>query len=184
VARKEQIFSETQCGFRRKKGCTNNIAIITTEILKAFEERKEVSALFLDIKSTYDNVHCGILMDRLKAVGFSGNMLAFIFNLVSSREEEAHHGWLDLKDWTHKGLPKGSVLSPTLYSLYMAGLKSKINQNCKLLEYADDVAVYSAARHSSIGVSEVEKRIQSIEVYLKESGLEIAPNKSQLCIFD
>jgi hypothetical protein len=23
-----------------------------------------------------------------------------------------------------------------------AGLKSKINQNCKLLEYADDVAVY------------------------------------------
>jgi hypothetical protein len=66
----------------------------------------------------------------------------------------------------------------------MAGLKSKINQNCKLLEYADDVAVYSVARHSSIGVWEVEKSIQIIEVYLKESGLEIAPNKCQLCIFD
>jgi hypothetical protein len=30
----------------------------------------------------------------------------------------------------------------------------------------------------------VEKSIQSIEVYLKESGLEIAPMKCQLCIFD
>jgi hypothetical protein len=66
----------------------------------------------------------------------------------------------------------------------MAELKSKINQNCILLEYADDVAVYSVARHSSIGVSEVEKSIQSIHVYLKESGSEITPNKCQLCIFD
>jgi hypothetical protein len=37
-------------------------------------------------------------MDRFKAVGFSGNMLAFIFNLVASREDEANYGWLDLKD--------------------------------------------------------------------------------------
>jgi hypothetical protein len=28
------------------------------------------------------------------------------------------------------------------------------------------------------------KSIQNIEVYLQESGLEIAPNKCQLCIFD
>jgi hypothetical protein len=39
----------------------------------------------------------------------------------------------------------------------MAGLTSKINQNWKLLEYADDVAVYSVNRNSKIGVSEVEK---------------------------
>jgi hypothetical protein len=42
----------------------------------------------------------------------------------------------------------------------MAGLKYKINQNCKLLEYADDVAVYSVNRYSRIGVSEVKKSIQ------------------------
>jgi hypothetical protein len=56
-------------------------------------------------------------------VDFSGNLLAFTFNLVSSRELEANYGWLDLKDWTYKGLLQSSVLSPTLYSLYMAGLK-------------------------------------------------------------
>jgi hypothetical protein len=46
------------------------------------------------------------------------------------------------------------------------------------------VAVYSVNRHSRIGVSEVEESIQSIQVYLKESGWEIAPNKCQLRIFD
>jgi hypothetical protein len=39
----------------------------------------------------------------------------------------------------------------------MAGLKSKMNQNCKLLEYAAVVAVYLANRNSRIGVSEVER---------------------------
>jgi hypothetical protein len=62
-----------------------------------------VSALFHDIKHAYDNVHCGTLMDRLKEVGFPGYLLAFIFNVVSSRELEANYGWLGLKDWTYNG---------------------------------------------------------------------------------
>jgi hypothetical protein len=47
----------------------------------------------------------------------------------------------------------------------MAGLKSKINQNCKLLEYADEVPVYSANRHSRIGVTEVEESKKCFEIY-------------------
>jgi hypothetical protein len=78
-----------------------------------FEEWNTALALFLEIKSAYDKVHCSILMDRLKAEGFSGNLLAFIFNLVSSRELAANYGWLDLKDWTYKGLSYGTIL--TLY---------------------------------------------------------------------
>jgi hypothetical protein len=45
-------------------------------------------------------------MDRLKAIGSSGTLLAFIFNLVSSRDLEANYGWLDLKDWTYGILPQ------------------------------------------------------------------------------
>jgi hypothetical protein len=63
-----------------------------TEMIKAFEEWNTVSALFLDIKSAYDNIHCSTLMDRFKAVGLSGNLLAFIFNLVTLRELEANNG--------------------------------------------------------------------------------------------
>jgi retron-type reverse transcriptase len=87
--------------------------------------------------------------------------------MVSLRELEMNYGWLDVKDWAYKGLPQGSVLSPTLYFLYMAGLKSKINLTGKLLEYTDNVAVYSVSRYSRIGMSEVEKNIQSIKLQLK-----------------
>jgi hypothetical protein len=75
---KNQKFSETQYRFRRNKGCTDNLAILTTEIITAFEEHNTVLALFLDIKRAYNNVHCETSMDRLKAVGFSGNLSGFI----------------------------------------------------------------------------------------------------------
>jgi hypothetical protein len=39
----------------------------------------------------------------------------------------------------------------------------------EFLKYIDDVAVYSDNRHSRTGASEVEKRIQSIQVYLKKT---------------
>jgi hypothetical protein len=43
VVRKEsQILRNT--GFRRNKGCTDKREILTTEIIKAFEERNIVSA--------------------------------------------------------------------------------------------------------------------------------------------
>jgi hypothetical protein len=41
-------------------------------------------------------------MDRLKAVVFSDNLLAFVYDLVSSMELEANYGWLDLEDWITK----------------------------------------------------------------------------------
>jgi hypothetical protein len=61
----------------------------------------------------------------------------------------------------------------------MAELKSKNNKNCKLLEYAEDVAIYSVNRYSRICVSEVEMSIQNMELYLKESGLEIEPKQKK-----
>jgi hypothetical protein len=80
------------------------------------------------IKIAYENVCWITLMDRLKVQGFSRNMFAFLFNLVSSRDLEAHYGWVDLK-----GLSQGSALSSSLYLLYMAGLEFKIKQDYKFL---------------------------------------------------
>jgi hypothetical protein len=58
------------------------------------------------------------------------------------------------------GIQQGNVLTPALFLRYVAGLKSKINQNFKLIEYTDDVAIYSINWHNKIGVSEVEKGVQ------------------------
>jgi hypothetical protein len=81
------------------------------------------------------------MLVRLKAVGFSGNLLAFFFNVVYFRKLAAYYRWIDLKDWTYKGLPQVIVLSPTLYSLYG---RTKIQNQPE-----PDVEVYSVNRQQN-----------------------------------
>jgi hypothetical protein len=69
--------------------------------------------------------------------------------------------------------------------MILALLKSEVKQNCKNLEYAtDNVAVYSVNQHSRICVLEVVWSNQRIQVYLKESGFEVAQNKCLLYMFN
>jgi hypothetical protein len=81
-------------------------------------------------------------------------------------EQEAKYERLDLK-----GLPHISVLSLTLYSLYMAGLNSKSSQNCKLKD-TDDAVFYSGKKDRIVAL-EVEKSIQSVAPLEMMEGIDI-----------
>uniref|UniRef100_A0A6P7GR45 Uncharacterized protein LOC114341917 n=1 Tax=Diabrotica virgifera virgifera TaxID=50390 RepID=A0A6P7GR45_DIAVI len=51
------VFKNTQVGFRKGRGTANNLACLHTFILEAFESAHSVLAVFIDIKSAYDNVN-------------------------------------------------------------------------------------------------------------------------------
>jgi len=65
--------------------CVNNLAILTSEILKFFKEGNS-TAIFLNIKSAYDNVLYNIMIKKLINLDISPNILAFINNLISFRQ--------------------------------------------------------------------------------------------------
>jgi hypothetical protein len=118
-------LSEIRCGFRQNKGYTDNLAILTSEIIKV-SEVNPVWILFCDIRSAYCNVHCNTLLNSFKEIDFSENLLTFIFILVPSRNLEANYRWLDL-----------------------------FHQYCKLLKYTDNTVAYLVNRHSKICIWEV-----------------------------
>jgi hypothetical protein len=60
-AEKSGILSETQFGFRKGKGTTDYLAVLTTEVKTAFHLKNQVLVAFLTIAGAYDNV----LMDTL-----------------------------------------------------------------------------------------------------------------------
>ena len=41
-----------------------------------------------------------------------------------------------------KGLPQGSILSPMLYAIYVAELEEVNSQECKIIQYADNVYIF------------------------------------------
>jgi hypothetical protein len=155
----------------------DNLSVFTSKVLKAYEERNTVTALFLDIKSAYDNVCIDILVDRIKEIGMPGNLLAFISNLTSQRELFFRCGELQWSGRSYRGLPHGDVLSLMLYALCTSELKEVINSECRTLEFADHVAIYAVNRHHRMGVACIEVNAEAIQEYIGIRGLKIARNK-------
>jgi hypothetical protein len=61
-----------------------------------------------------------------------------------------------------------------LYLLYTSELKEVINSECRILEFADNVAIYTVNRHHGMGIAYVEENAEAIQEYLGLTGLEIA----------
>lgn len=177
-------FPASQFGFRKAKSCMDNLALLYMEIIKAFKTDAVVPAVFLDIRSAYDNVLADVLIDKLKRIGFPSNLLAFIFNLVSARSLSFKFGDIDETRWVYRGLPQGSVLNPILYAIYVMELESNISAGCKIIQYADDVVIYSNTPQIRLGINDIKSSLLNVADHLDQLGLSLAPEKTKFIIFD
>lgn len=173
----------TQYGFRAGKSCVDNLSQIQTEILLASENKESTIGLFIDIKSAYDNVIDKILNTRLKNLGIPLKTQIFIHNLISDRRLHFNYDEIDEYRLVYRGLPQGSVLSPILYTIYMLELEN-VTTNCKVVQFADDVCFFTRTQTTRIALQNIKTTIDNTSQFLKNSGLEIAPEKCQLIVFN
>lgn len=94
-----KIIPNSQFGFRRNRACIDNIAILYSNIMKAFKTQKSISALFLDIQAAYDNVLPDILINSLMKLGIPPRSLKFIYHIIASRQLYCRYGDVDEVLW-------------------------------------------------------------------------------------
>jgi len=63
----------SQFGFRKQKSCMDNLSLLYTDMIKGFQKKNMVPAVFLDIQSAYDNVLPDILINKLLELGVPPN---------------------------------------------------------------------------------------------------------------
>jgi hypothetical protein len=88
-----------------------------------------------------------------------------------------------VKRETHRGLPQGSVLSPLLYIIYTAQLGQSLPPGCKIIEFADDVCLFSSVTPLEAAVRITGGGVNSIGEVLQALGLELSPQKTKLVVF-
>ena len=85
IEESSNLINETQFGFRKGRGCMDNIFILNTVLERRVNEGKYTYLLFLDLQEAYDKVNRSILMKRIEQLNFPEEFLKFLPILLFRR---------------------------------------------------------------------------------------------------
>ena len=135
------IFSDSQYGFRQRRGCILQLLKVFDDWSKFIDSDIPVDAVFLDFRKAFDCVPHKRLLMKIEKLGISGNLLKWIKDFLTDRQKRVLINGIS-SEWTEvsSGVPQGSVLGPLLFILYVNDLPSEVSSFCKL--FADDAKLY------------------------------------------
>lgn len=64
-----------QMGSQKKRSAIDAVAILVHTVQKAWEEKKLIAALFMDMKGAFDHVSKGQLIARMVELGIDGDLV-------------------------------------------------------------------------------------------------------------
>jgi hypothetical protein len=154
-------LSVEQGGFRARRGCLDQISALQEWICQSKLAHRQRHLAFLDIKAAYDQVDRSLLWNKCRRKGVPENLVNVLQALFDNNSAfVAVNGHHSPPFSISCGVLQGSLLSPTLYSLFIDDLIEKLNQSginngmllgnrrYRLLLYADDIVLFSNSKEA------------------------------------
>ena len=115
----ENVIAEVQGGFRRGRGCTDQIFIVRQICKKYLGKGKDVYFAFLDLEKAYDRVDRDAMWNVLRLYRIGGRLLRGVKSLYVGSKACVRVG-NEVSEWfpVRVGLRQGCVMLPWLFNLY------------------------------------------------------------------
>ncbi|GFV33747.1 probable RNA-directed DNA polymerase from transposon BS [Trichonephila clavipes] len=171
-----------QYGYRRGHSTVDQIISFCQSIRDAqnFKPTHHTMAALLDLTKAFDRVWKHKLLIKLHdTFNIRGNTLAWISDFLHHRSIRVKFNFT-FSDPVVLGqvFPQGSVLSPTLFSLYLAGIEKPPSVETRVGLFADDIAIWCLGRDLVEMERNLNNALSSISDYSLEFKLCFYPTKS------
>ena len=151
------LLSDNQYGFRRKRSTRDAVTKATDHIREQMDKGKVTGALFMDLRKAFDSVNHSCLLHKLPYYGMLGREVEWICSYLFHRSQIVTiDGVLSDREYITHGVPQGSILGPLLFVILINDLPLQLDYS-EVLMYADDTMIYYT--HKSL--AEIEKCINS-----------------------
>jgi hypothetical protein len=137
-------------------------------------------AVFLDVVKAFDRVYIPKLLSILTEMGIDPNLIRWLKSYLPNRF--AYVAEPEFRYKIANGVPQGSVLSPTLFVLYVADLFKdlKLYYNA---QYADDFVLISARPDPYEAVKELNEQLAIVDKRCKDRAISLDGDKCKAMWF-
>ncbi|KAG6447147.1 hypothetical protein O3G_MSEX004791 [Manduca sexta] len=150
---KNNLFHNKQFGFTRGRSTTDaGVELIHNIYFAAWEDTQNALGVFCDLSKAFDCVHHDILIRKLSHYGVNGISLELFKSYLSNRVQIVDaNGKQSPGSIVTMGVPKGSILGPFLFLIYINDLPYFIRDKCEVVLFADDTSLlFKIKRHELI----------------------------------
>lgn len=177
------IIQEEQFGFMPRHSTTNQLLRIIEFAKEGFGKGEKTAILFLDIEKAFDKLWLQGLIAKCISADMPPWMISIIHSFLTPHtfQVKINQALSTIKQTT-AGVPKGSVLGPLLFNLYMADLK--LQDPVQLALYADDAAVYARAHQYISAQLRLQEVAPQLERWYKTWRMKINVSKTKAILLD
>lgn len=179
------LYAPMQSAYRKFHSTETAMLRIQNDLLKAVDQHQEAVLVLLDFSAAFDTIDHDITLERLQArYGINGTPLKWFDSYLKGRTQSVNIGGI-LSDpcSLDEGVPQGSVLGPSLFSLYVAPLGDIITAHgISYMSYADDTQIYLTLKQSErhVAVSRLELCIRDIKSWSIHNKLMFNDSKTEV----
>lgn len=181
-AEKNSLLSNTQGGFRSKRGCLHKAQLLKMVFKKLKTSNKNIHAIFIDLVKAYDSVPVDALLEALKFLRVPEDMRTLLARIYEGRKGSVItvYGDTDLFDIS-RGLAQGDPISPLLFNLFLEPLLRWLSKEKHSLDYlgayADDIVQASESNERILAMMSCFSRWakhNAIEIGISDKGTKTA----------
>ena len=174
-----KIITEFQSGFRRQRSTMDQLVRLDTWVREGLANGQHVVAVFFDLEKAYDTTwKYGILSDLFNA-GLRGHLPIFISRFLEGREFRVRIGntYSDIHS-QEMGVPQGSVLSVTLFSLKINSIVSCLSSGIDCSLYVDDFLTCCRSNQMRSIERQMQQCLNKLQNWADENGFKFSQSKT------
>ena len=173
------IIKDYQSGFRRHRSTNDHLVRLETFIREAFIKKEHLVTIFFDLEKAYDTTWKYGIMKNIHDIGLKGRLPLFIQNFLNDREFKVKVGsTLSELHKQEQGVPQGSILSVTLFSIKINDIVKNINPGDDCSLYVDDFLICYRSKNMHTIERQLQQNLNNIQDWASKNGFKFSKSKT------
>ena len=173
------IITNFQSGFRHQRSTNDHLVRLETFIREAFIKKEHLVSVFFDLEKAYDTTWKYGIMKDVHDIGLKGRLPLFLQNFLTDREFKVKVGsTLSELHNQEQGVPQGSILSVTLFSLKINNIVKTLNPGVDCSLYVDDFLICYRSKNMHTIERQLQQNLNNIQEWATRNGFKFSKSKT------
>ena len=182
-ANSHNIFYQLQFGFRKDHSTAPSLIYLANKIATSIDQNEITAGVFLDLSKAFDTLDHQILFDKLEHYGVCGLALQWIKSYFFNRTQFVQtNDTRSSEQIIRCGVPRGSILGPLFFILYINYLP-KTTRLAECLLFADDTSIFYSNSDPDHVASVMNSELSKIRLWMKSNKLSVNIKKTNYVVF-